>query len=179
MHHSRAAIRYARAALGIARDNGALETVEKDMREILHTLTDQSELKHILGSPVIEGAVKKDVINAVFKGLHTISKELITLLVDNRRIVLLNEIALKYILMNEELKGQDVAYITTVVPLTPEIEKKALKQLSKITDKEVTLKNIIDQALIGGFVLRMGDIQYDASISSKLSNIKREFTKSL
>jgi len=179
MKHSRAAIRYARAALEIARDKGALDLVEKDMRSILRTLAGPSELKDILGSPVIEGAVKKEAIQAVFKGLHGITKGLIALLVDNRRIVLLNEVALKYVLLNEELKGQDVAYITTAVPLTPEIEKKALKQLAAITDKKVTLENRIDPALIGGFILRLGDIQYDASIASKLNNIKREFTKSL
>ena len=179
MKQSRAAIRYAKAVLDIASDNKAVDAVEKDMHQVLDVLSGNAELRELIGSPVIEGAVKKQALNEVFKNLHSISKGLITLLVDNKRIVLLNEVALKFITLNKELKGQDVATITTAVPLTAEIEKKALQQLSRITDRKVTLEKQVDPALLGGFVLRVGDMEYDASLVSKLNTIKREFVKSL
>jgi F-type H+-transporting ATPase subunit delta len=179
MKQSRAAIRYAKAILDIASDNKAVDAVESDMQQVLHVLAGNAGLRELIGSPVIEGAVKKEVLNAVFKGQHSISKGLISLLVENKRIVLLNEVALKFIILNKELKGQDVATITTAVPLSAEIEKKALQQLAKITDRKVTLEKHVDPALLGGFVLRVGDLQYDASLASKLNTIKREFIKSL
>lgn len=179
MKQSRAAIRYAKAVLDIASDNKAVDAVEADMHNILQVLSENPELQELIGSPVVEGGVKKNALNAIFKGHHAISKGLISLLVDNKRIVLLNDVALKYIILNKELKGQDTATITTAVALTAEIEKKALQQLSKITDRKVTLEKKVDPALLGGFILRVGDIQYDASLASKLNTIKREFIKSL
>jgi F-type H+-transporting ATPase subunit delta len=179
MKQSRAAVRYAKAVLAFAREQNALVEVEKDMRAILKTVSENSGVREMLASPVIEAEVKKQALNTMFKGQHEVSKGLISLLVDNRRIALLNEVALKFIVLHEELKGRDIAYITTAVPLSAELEKKALAQLSKITDKEVTLENKVNKDILGGFILRVGDIQYDASIASKLNTIRREFTKSL
>ena len=101
------------------------------------------------------------------------------MLVDNKRVAILNEVALKYIILNEQLKGKDVAFVTTAVTMNAALEKKVLKQVTSITGKEVTIENKIDESIIGGFVLRVGDLQYDASIANKLNNIKREFTNSL
>ncbi|WP_431111661.1 F0F1 ATP synthase subunit delta, partial [Winogradskyella poriferorum] len=67
------------------------------------------------------------------------------------------------------MKGEEVAYVTTAVPLTPELEKKLLDQVTKATGKKVTLENKIDESILGGFVLRVGDTQYDASIANKLN----------
>ena len=77
------------------------------------------------------------------------------------------------------MKGEDVAYVTTAVPLTADLEKKVLAEVSKITGNKVTIENKIDESIIGGFVLRVGDLQYDASIANKLNSLKREFTNSL
>lgn len=178
MKHSRVALRYAKAVLDFAVGQKAVETVEKDMREVLKAISESAMLRDMLASPVVQGTVKKKALEALFQDQHAISRGLIGLLVENKRIGMLNEVALKYCILFEEWKGRDVAYITTTVPLTPEVEKKALQQLARITDKKVTLENRIDSSLLGGFVLRVGDVQYDASLATKLNAIKREFTKS-
>ena len=77
------------------------------------------------------------------------------------------------------MKGEEVAYVTTAVPLTSDLEKKILETVTKATGSKVTLENKIDESIIGGFVLRVGDTQYDASIANKLNGLKREFTNSL
>ena len=51
-----------------------------------------------------------------------------------------------------------------------------LAKVKELTGKNVTLKNIIDETVLGGFILRVGDLQYDASISNQLNTLKREFT---
>ncbi|QLG45204.1 ATP synthase F1 subunit delta [Costertonia aggregata] len=179
MNDSRAAIRYAKAILDLAVDNKATDKVEKDMRSITATISDSKELQDVLASPVVKSAIKKDALNTIFEGSHQITAGLITTLTDNKRIGMLNEVALKYIILNEDLKGEGVAFVTTAVPMTADLEKKVLKQLSGITGNKVTIQNKIDESIIGGFVLRVGDLQYDASIANKLNNIKREFTNSL
>lgn len=179
MNDTRAAIRYAKAILDIAVDNKATAAVEHDMRSVVKTISDSKELKDMLSSPIIKSESKKNALNSIFKGVNPITEGMIRLLVNNKRIGMLNEVALKYIILNEKLKGQDVAFVTTAVPLTPELEKKILAQVAKLTGNKVTIENKIDESIVGGFVLRVGDLQFDASIANKLSNLKREFTNSL
>lgn len=179
MIEARAAVRYAKAILDMAKEKKALEAVEKDMRSIVSTISDSKELKDVLASPVISGALKKKALMDIFKGSHAITEGSISMLVDNKRIGMLYEVALKYIVLNEQLKGKDVAYVTTVVPLNAAMEKKVLKQVATLTGNEVTIENNVDETIIGGFILRVGDLQYDASISNKLNNLKREFSSSL
>lgn len=179
MNDTRAAIRYAKAILDIAVDQKATDAIEKDMRAVVSTISDSKDLKDLLSSPVIKGEDKKSALSRIFKGNHPITEGLIKLLVDNKRVGMLNEVALKYIILNEQLKGQDVAVVTSAIPLTKELEKKILAQVKKITGNKVTIQNKIDQTIIGGFVLRVGDLQFDASVANKLSNLKREFTNGL
>ncbi len=179
MNEGRAASRYAKATLDFAIEKKAADAVEKDMRAIASTIAENKELKSVLGSPIVKGEVKKNALNQIFKGSHQITMGLLGVLTDNKRIDLLREVALKYIIQHEKLKGEDVAYVTTAVPLNATLEKKILSEVTKITGKKVTIENKVDESVLGGFVLRVGDLQYDASIANKLNNIKREFTNSL
>jgi len=179
MNESRAAARYAKAILDYAVEQKKTDALEEDMRSIVATISASKELREMLASPVLKDALKKKALMEIFKGSHPITEGLLDLLIENRRIALLNEVALKYIILNETLKGKGVAYVTTAIPLSAELEKKVLDQVSKLTGNKITIENKIDQSIVGGFILRVGDLQYDASISNKLNTIKREFTKSL
>ncbi len=179
MSDSRAAVRYAKAILDLAIDKKEDTALEKDMRLVVKTIEAHGELKDVLGSPVVPGDVKKSILSGVFKEINDLGKGLINLLVDKKRISLLNEVAVQYIRLHEEYKGERVAYVTTAVPMTSALENKLLKQVEKITGDKVTLENQVDKDILGGFVLRVGDLQYNASIANKLDKIKREFTNSI
>jgi F-type H+-transporting ATPase subunit delta len=71
-----------------------------------------------------------------------------------------------------------VAKVTTAVPLTKEIEKKVLTKIIALTGDNANLENEINPAILGGFILRVGDMQYDASISNYLNELKKEFDNS-
>ena len=179
MNESRAALRYAKATLNLAVEQKATDAIDRDMRSIVQTISDSNELKEMLASPILEGSSKKEVLLTLFKNFNEITKEVFSLLVSKKRINLLYEVASKYIALNEDLKGENVALVTTAVPLTPSLEKKILSQIGKITKNKITLENQIDESIIGGFILRIGDLQYNASISNKLNSLKREFTNSI
>ncbi|KAB7528697.1 ATP synthase F1 subunit delta [Flagellimonas olearia] len=179
MNQNRAAIRYAKATLDYAVEKKAADAVEKDMRDIAVTISENGELQSVLESPIVKSELKKSALLEIFKDANEISKGLIQTLVDNKRIAMLQEVAYKYIILHEKMKGEEVAYVTTAVPLTADLEKKILAEVKKATGNKVTIENKVDEAIIGGFVLRVGDTQYDASIANKLNGLKREFTNSL
>lgn len=177
MSEHRAAYRYARALLDLAMERGSVKEVHGDMQTIRDTLRENDSLRDVLQSPVLTANEKKDVLKAVFSGSAPMTSEMFRLLASNKRMGILEELAGQYIELYEEMQGQEVATVTTAVPLDKSLETKILKQLKAVTGKEVVLENAIDPDLIGGFILRVGDMEYNASIQSKLSNLKRELLK--
>ncbi len=179
MSGNRAAIRYAKATLEHAIGEKADAAVNADMEQIAATIAGSAELRLVLESPVIKAEDKNNALLEIFSGANGITKGLIQTLLGNKRISLLQEVALKYSDLYRELKGERRAIVTTAVPLSGDLEKKILETVTRATGNQVSLENRVDPDIIGGFVLRIGDTRYDASIASKLNGLKREFTKSL
>lgn len=173
---TRAAIRYAKAVLDQANHANISEVVFGDMQSVAETLEGSKELRNVLQNPIIKGEDKKQALTTIFKNNSEVTKGLIKVLTANKRINLLGGVASSYISLYNESKGIKVAEVTTAVALSDSLEKEVLSKVKQLTGSEhVTIQNIIDESIIGGFVLRVGDIQYNASISNQLANIKREF----
>lgn len=177
MKTSRAAIRYAKALLLESVEKDSTEQIFYDMELIKNTFYSNIDLKYMVESRVIKNSIKLSSLNLIFKELSSLSLSLIKVLYDNNRINLLDIIAIKYIERYKEFKGIQSATVTTAIPLNDELENQVLETISKLTNKKTTLINKVDQSLIGGFVLRVGDIEYNASFKNKLKNIKQEFNK--
>ncbi len=171
MAGARAAIRYAKAALSLASDQKATDVVNDDMKLIASTIADNKDLNDALQSPVIPSSVKKSILLDVFKTSDKTTLSLIDLLITNNRIHILGDVALKYNQLFDQSKGIELATVTTAIPLTADLEKKVLAKA-----KDLTGKNIVDESILGGFILRIGDVQYNASITNQLNKLKREFT---
>ncbi|RPD93411.1 ATP synthase F1 subunit delta [Aureibaculum marinum] len=175
MKHSRAALRYAKAVLSLSLDLNTADKVNEDMKSISTTIAGSKELEIMLSSPVIKTKVKKSALLAVFKNLNNTTIGLIDQLIENKRLPLLANIAKQYGIIYNYHIGTQVAKVTTAIPLTEALEKKVLAKVKEMIGKTVDLEKIVDPSIIGGFILRVGDKQFDASISGKIKNLRREF----
>ncbi len=176
MAESRAAIRYAKAVLSLATDNKVTDVVNADMKQIVSVLKENSQLDAMLQSPVVRSADKRAVLTSVFGNADKATINLIDTLIINKRIALLGDVAKKYNQLYDQLRDTQVARVTSAAPLTPALEKKILAKVKELTGKSTELENTVDESILGGFILRVGDLQYDASIANKLNKLKREFT---
>jgi len=177
---SRAAIRYAKAILHLSLDLKKADAVNTDMKLIVSTVEDNNDLQIVLNSPVIKTEAKKSTLIAVFdKKIDDTSLGLINLLIENKRLPLLPEVAKQYTILYDTHKGSQEAEVITAIPLTADLEEKVLAKVKEITGKKVNLKNSIDPTIIGGFILRVGDKQFDASISGKMNNLRRTFENNI
>lgn len=177
---SRAAIRYAKAILQKANQNNTEAVVFGDMQSVYKTIESSRELQTVLQSPVIKANDKKEALLKIFSGQSEATHSLINVLVDNKRAPLLRAVAKSYIDIYNDHQGVKAATVVTAVPLTSEIEANVMAKIKEITGSDkVTLKSEVDPAIIGGFILKVDDIQYNASISNQLGNLKREFSKSI
>ena len=176
MSGARAAIRYAKAVLSLANDQKASKIVNEDMMLMASTIAESKDLSDLLQSPVVSASIKKSILLEVFKNTNTITLNLIDTLISNKRIAILAEVASKYSELYDDGQGKKVAIVTTAIPLSTDLEAKVLAKAKQLTGTDVEVKNIVDESIIGGFILRIGDIQYNASIANQLSKLKREFT---
>lgn len=179
MLQSRAAKRYAKALIELAAERDSLQQIDTDMRHISSSMDENPELRYLLQNPIISSEVKRDALLGYYGEVSQLSLDTIRVLVENKRIELLQAVADQYIIQYEKLKQEDVAEVTTAVALDQALEKKLHKKLKEITGHTVTLNNTVDESILGGFILRIGDIQYNASIANKLETLRREFSKTI
>ncbi len=176
MKGTRAALRYAKATLNLAKEKGLADEVNADMLLINKTIDENSDLLIMIKSPIIKSDMKKSALTKIFKNkINGITLGLINLLIENRRLALLPLVTKEYVVIYDFLNGIEVAKVTSAFPLTSELEAEILKKVKEISGKEITLKNIIDPSIIGGFILRVGDKQYDSSISNQLKSLLEKF----
>jgi F-type H+-transporting ATPase subunit delta len=179
MKGTRAALRYAKAVLSLAKDSNKEADVNKSMLLIAETIDENKELEAVLNSPVIKVDHKIKVLQAIFsEAIDQISLGVIGLLGENKRLPLLSMVAKQYTISFDHDKLIDVAKVTTAVPLTTELKEKVLAKIEELTGHAASIENVVNPDIIGGFVLRVGDIQYDASISNNLNQLKRQFDNS-
>lgn len=176
MKRSRAAVRYAKAILEMAQASGVATQVNEDMSLIASTLKGNTELYDFIQSPIYKGDVKESALNEIFSGVQSITKGLFHLLFENKRFDILEQIAVQYNTQFDEVSGIENATVTTAFAITPELESKVLAKIKEFSSKKINIKNIVDPSIIGGFILRIGDKQFNASVANSLLTLKRELS---
>ena len=176
MASTRAAIRYAKAILDLANSKGVAEAVNNDMKSIASTIESNLELSTFIQNPTAKVEVKESALLEVFANVNGVTKGLFHLLFENKRFEILEAIAVEYSRVFDESNGIEVAKVTTAIPMDAALEAKVLAKVSTLSDKKITIENIVDPSIIGGFILRIGDQQYNASVANRLQVLKRELS---
>ncbi|MEO8516616.1 MAG: ATP synthase F1 subunit delta [Flavobacterium sp.] len=176
MSSTRAAIRYAKAILDMATSKSAANEVSQDMTLIATTIKGNLELSTFIQNPTIKVEVKESALLEVFTSANNVTRGLFHLLLENKRFEILESIAIEYNKLFDEANGIEVANVTTAIAMTPELEAKVLAKIKEFSNKKVTIENTVDASIIGGFIIRIGDKQYNASVANRLQVLKRELS---
>lgn len=177
MVSTRAANRYAKAILEIADSKSVAIEVSNDMSLIASTINSNAELSVFIQNPTVYVGVKESALLEVFATVNAVTKSLFHLLFENKRFEILEGIALEYNKLFDVMNGVQVAKVTTAIPMDAALEAKVSAKIAAISSsKKITIENTIDPSIIGGFILRIGDKQYNASIADRLQVLKRELS---
>lgn len=174
MKGTRAAQRYAKAILDLAEDRKVSEDVYRDMESISRTIIASDELQSVLASPVIKDQLKRNALKEIFKDAHTVTSGAFDILLDNNRIYLLKYVAQQYVHFYNERHNIQLAKVTTAIPLDASLEASIQKKIRELTGNSAKIENIVDPGIIGGFILRIGDLQYNASVAQSFANLRKE-----
>ena len=171
------ASRYAQSLLELSQEKKVVDAVLADMNAFIEVANENSDFTAFLNSPVIKADKKQAVINKVFSSFQEVSKKFVQLLTKNRREMLLPLIAEEFIAKVKEVRGIIPVTLTSAKKLDDSVKKAILDKLNKAVKGDIELNEKVDEELIGGFVVRMGDTRIDASVSHQLSELKQRLTR--
>jgi len=169
--------RYAKSLLGLAKEMGVLNEVNADMKLFASVCIENRELPVLFRNPIVPSDKKLGILKSLFGSkMSKLSMSFFEIVANKGREKYLYDIARSYTEQYKVLNGIRTAEITSAVGLDDTLRAKVYEMLRVSNNSEVELNEKIDKNLIGGFILRVGDKQYDASISSDLNKLARRFS---
>lgn len=175
MQNPRLATRYAKSLFGLAIEQNQLDPVLEDMRFIQALCKGNRDVVSLLRSPVIKGGTKQKIFEAITKDkVGVMVAGFIRLLIAKGREGNLPEIAAAFITQYKDYKGIKTVKFTTATPISEELKKEILGKVHADTGN-VELETVVDENIIGGFIMQTGDQLVDASVAYDLRAIKKQF----
>lgn len=179
MAESKVAIRYATSFLDTAIEKNILDQVSSDFELIYNSLNKSSDLKRALKSPVIKNDIKESIFAAIFKDkISNESFSYLNFIISKGRENILADILEKFFFIRDEYLGVANVQITSAFELTSEQKIQLQQKFEAILNKKVKANYVIDEKVIGGFIAKVGDTVYNASVLNQLELLKKQFLHS-
>ena len=176
MKSTRTAFRYAKATLAYANENKFSDKVAKEMQELIELHESSRQLNGLLSNPFLPNTKKQSILRSIVPNPSYVTQKLLSLLISNNRLFLLKEVAKSYINLFNEQQGELNATVISAIPLTQNLEKQIHGKLEDFSGKKISLLNKIDKSLLGGFILKIGDMEFNSSLAYKLKTFKAKLT---
>ena len=162
--------RYAKAFMDLAMQNNVVDKCLNDLLLVKTTLENNEELRSLIHQPFVSREHKVNILTKLFKDkTESITVDLLRLLVEKNRDEIVTEIYDVYHELYLEYKKIAVVTVTTAVSL----DENTTNRIVNI------IKNVIDEKIIGGFVVRYKDYEYDASVRNTLKRLQSAFEENL
>lgn len=173
MNDSKISVRYAKALFQASKEEKKMVEVNKDMT-LLSTSLKVPDFGRILESPVIKTSEKIDLIQKVFsKNIQVLSMDFLLLILKNKRESHIPGMIRNYKRLFKDDQGIKSAELIVPAKVTEEHKTKFKELLAKVYNSEIEFTDKTNPDLIGGFILKVEDEQFDASVSTSLSKIKK------
>lgn len=179
MSEYRVASRYAKSLLELAEEQGSLNEVLEDMQRFTEVCKANREFVLMLKNPIIKHDKKNVILRKVFeKSSHKLTLAIFDIITRKNREAILPSIAKEFLVQYNILKGVEEAKVVTAVPLSDDLRNDIESIVKKISSKDkVELTEVVDESLIGGYVLTVGDRQIDDSLKSKIKALELKFSR--
>lgn len=172
MISSRVPKRYALALFKEGKEKNKLDTLKEDLSQLSKIYEESLGFRKLIHSPVVPAKVKKEAFTDIFKNtLSNITFNFLALLISAGRENLLMDIIEYFGQTLDDFNGIVRGEVFSVVPLSEEEIKELKINLDKMTGKNVVLKQSRDESLLGGFIVKIKDRVFDASLRNQLDRM--------
>jgi F-type H+-transporting ATPase subunit delta len=164
---------YARGFLNLAEGEGVVEQVESELFSVSETIESSPELRAALTDPQIPAEKKNAIVEELLAGkTSSLTVGLVQLVVGQGRASELAAISRSLADMAASSRNRAVAEVRSAVPLTDETVQRLAVALGKATGKQLEVKVVVDESVVGGIVARVGDTVIDGSIASRMNSLR-------
>ncbi len=178
MAETKVARRYAKSLLDLGKERNITALLYDDMMLVAAAIKANRQLGVMLKSPVINTDKKDAVLKEIFGNkINLASLEFMRIITRKKREYYIEDIAKSFIELYKIYKNIQPAYVITAVPMDDKLRNEMLDIIKKETGSSIELQERVEPGIIGGFILRWGDRQIDASVTSKLNALKQDFSK--
>ena len=179
MRISKAATRYAKSLLDFSIEQNQLEQTHTDVLQLLSAIDESKELELLMNSKVIQEEKKLEIYEKLFAGkISELSLKFFMLIAKNSRSAIIPGILEAFLLKYKVHKKILSVDVVTATPLTEDAKAKLLSKVETENWSEIEFNISVDPSIIGGLIFRAGGQQLDASIASRLKELKKEFISS-
>lgn len=181
MSLAKVAVRYAKSLIDLAQERGELGEIYEDVLYVQEVIKNK-DFSMLLKSPIISMDKKRGVFKALFgEKLSELSSKFLEIVLSKGRESALPSIMRAFVTQYKEIKGITDLKIITAEELTQKAQD-AIKK--KLIDKKMVSENVevyteVDESIVGGVILEFEGQRYDASISRKLWELKKDFRSNL
>jgi F-type H+-transporting ATPase subunit delta len=180
MSEIKVASRYAKSLLDLALEQNALEEIKSDAQFFVDTLKTNTVLQAVLKNPIIPLGKKNAITKEIFAAkVNKTTAAFLKIVIDKGRAAILYTIAKEFLNQYNVFKKIFKAQVISATPLTQDSINKIIAVVKDAVKGDVVLTTLVDPNLIGGFILTVGDKQFDASIASSLAKLKKEFAQGI
>lgn len=167
---------YANAVFSLAQEKGELKAWS-DLLAVLAQCVSEPEMQSIITSPAVSDEQVVDVLADIAgDSMTTDAKHFLALLAENDRLLLMTEITVLFEALRAEAEKQMTADVISARELSPEQADKISAALKQRLGRDITLNTSIDESLLGGAIIRAGDLVIDGSALGKLNRLANAIT---
>lgn len=170
-----AARRYAEAAYELGSSDRSLDAWEKDLAR-LGELLRVPELRRLLEHPAVPYADKEKVLRRVAGDVGAEPMDLILLMVRRGRPKAIEPMLERFTELLRRHRGVALAEVRTALALDDDQRRAIADRLQELTEQRIEINELVDEGLIGGVSVRIGDQLYDASVRSRLERLRTRLT---
>jgi len=165
---------YADALFGVAKEKGSLDAVHEELGQVADAIGQERELQTFLFSPYFSSEEKRDGIGRAISGGEPELVNFLELLAEKHRMPAIFRIRRRFDeLWAKENRRLEVR-LTSAVPIDESVVQRVGDEIERKTSKQIDLESEVDPEIIGGLVLRVGNMVLDASLRAKLERLRKE-----
>jgi len=166
--------RYAKAFIDLAKNQDLLDKFNDDLALVKETIENSKELKDFLEHPLISPIDKKDAVSSIFNDqISHYTSNLVKLLIDKNRVLVLVLLYDHYRVMLNRMRNISTARVITAIEIDEEIKNRLKEKLERVFNQTIEIKTEINQDIIAGMIVKVGDKVLDGSIKTKFESMKK------
>lgn len=164
---------YAQALFDAAREAGVVEPVRRELGDFVAALAASTSLRSVLADPQIDVSAKSRVLAEVMRGGQGLLANTLQLMLERGRFGAVPELGRAYDALAIVEEGVVEVEVTSAAELSPETENKIAARVQEATGRRVELTRRVDPSIVGGLVLRIGDVIVDGSVKARIRQLRR------